>query len=673
MLLAQRRSIVDFFIQNIMLFITIVSIIPIILLWSYEVYGISIGVIIILLLATYTVITTTIGMVEALRNGQVGVDLLAVVAIISTVAVHEYWASWAIVLMIASGEAIENYAQSKAESNLIKLVQSAPQTAHIVSESDIANLNQTLEMTDFKTVDVAQVQKNDVLVVLPGEIVPVDGVLLSASAVVNNSAINGESLPVEVLSGKALLSGAVNGSTVFCMKATSVAKDSQYQRIIALVDTARNSRAPIVKTADIMALPFTVLSFAIAGIAWAVTGVPLRFAQVLVLATPCPLLISAPVACMAGTGRLARSGIIIKSQEILEELSRVTHVFFDKTGTLTKAKPEVIRVDLPEGETTQYSKNEILIYAGMLESYCVHILANGISSAAFAVLKSLQQEMSNNNTEIDGRDALSNQVSAEFKSIVQDFASVQVEQVKENSGDGVSGIINGHAIRVGRFAYATANEFGFQTVNKVTRFQELQADEMSAYVSIDGVLCGRIVLRDMPRKESSNTVEQLHALGIEQITMLTGDKKKSALTIAQQVGIDDVRYGLFPEDKVKAVQEVADSGVSMMVGDGVNDAPVLASANIGVAMTSGETTASSQTAQVVIMNDDISNVANAVIIARNTQRVLMQSIALGLGSAVICMLLAAFNFIPVVVGAFIQEIIDIVSILWALTAMREKD
>lgn len=640
------------------------------------------------------VIDTVRGMIDDLRHGQVGVDVLAVVAILSTVAVAEYWASWAVTLMITSGEAIEEYAQAKAERSLTALMEAAPQTAHVVNlpgvgrgfaadkgdSSDgfrrVGLASTAAAAHRFDTVPVEQVQLGDVLMVLPGETVPVDGELLSGTATLDLSNINGEPVPREVFAGARVMSGAVNGSTALTMRATQVAADSQYQRILELVASAQESRPAVVKTADRLAVPFTVLSLVIAGIAWAMSGIPTRFAQVLVLATPCPLLIAAPVAYIAGTGRLAAAGVLIKAQDVLENLGRVTQVFFDKTGTLTVKQPQVVRVEMLPGAATRLNEDHVLMMAGAVESYSVHILSKGIAKAGAEALARLRQRFE------DGQ-RLCPEPEASWPGHGREYPVIK--NINEDAGKGVSGEVNGHAVRVGRLSFAAAGEEGFLAVDRTapsrseddlrTRFGLLQPDEMASYVSVDGRLIARIVLRDVPRANAKAVLAKLHELGVTKLAMLTGDKRASANIIASEVGIDEVHAELFPEDKVAAVKAATGTGktVTMMVGDGVNDAPVLAVADIGVAMTDGTSTAASESAQVVIMNDNIAAVPRAIAIARRTKRVMLQAVIAGLVLATIGMIAAAFNLIPVVVGAFLQEAIDVVSILWALTALIDRD
>lgn len=774
-----------------MLPIVIVSALPIALLWDFRPWDKpfwfvdpSIGQWIVIVLVAYTVIDTLRGMIDDIRHGHVGVDILAVVALLSTMAVGEYWASWVVVLMVFSGSAIEAYAEDKAKNNLTALMEAAPQIAHVAdlpgvgsgahaasgSDDDARTMSRIdrvmaadatepdarttgdagadIAHAPYRTVPVDQVRLGDVLIVLPGETVPVDGELLSGSATLDLSNINGEPVPREVFAGARVMSGAINGSATLTMRATELARDSQYQRIIELVSSAQESRATVVKTADLMAVPFTVISFVIACTAWIVSADPTRFAQVLVLATPCPLLIAAPVAYIAGTGRLAKAGIIIKTQEVLENLGRVSHVFFDKTGTLTVKKPQVVRVEIAGAESsdtvppaaqgasasarsgrrpyTGLGADHILMYAGVVESYSVHILAKGITTGGTAVMDRLKERAANGET-----------LAMEDEWLVDARSYPVVCGVTEDAGNGVSGEVNGHRIRVGRFAFVTATEDGTAaaqtagtpdvagrgaadaggfraTVDAARRRQEAKAsalaarkltvaqmfgelapDEMATYVAVDGELAARIVLKDVPRANAKESLDKLRGMGVERLTMLTGDKRASADIIASEVGINDVHAELFPEGKVQAivdakrenpkrqpwwdklivrfVGESTTRSITMMVGDGVNDAPVLAAADIGMAITDGTSTAASESAQVVIMNDDIAAVPRAVAISRRTKRVMIQAVCLGLGLALVGMIAAAFNLIPVVIGALMQEAIDVVSILWALTALIDKD
>lgn len=735
--------------------------------------SLTIGQSIITCLVLYTCVKSLLSMIDDLMHGTLGIDLLAFVALLATLCIGEFWASYLIVVMVFTGGAIEDFAQDAAQKNLSLLVNASPQTAHLMTlpgivcgesceqcalldhscfrkVSDESSLEALQEHKDFtscesckkcnnnskecpilqdvksssqlqryKTVPVEDLKIGNVIVVLPGETVPVDGELLSGSAVLDTSAINGESLPREVFAGAQVLSGCVNGGVVLIMRVTKLSQNSQYQKIMKLVESARSSKAAVVRFADMLSVPFTVISFVIAFSAWAASGQALRFAQVLVLATPCPLLIAVPVAFMAGTGRLAKLGIVVKSQDVLEQLSCVSDVFFDKTGTLTVKQPQVVRVDLANhkydadsadsvNQENSELQNRILMFAGVLETYSQHILAGGIAKA--------------------GADLWQNT----HPSAVPQLPSVRkypvISGVKETAGQGICASVDGVNVRVGRKSYVLNVPAGcleeksqaaedkdtranvenienaedaknVENVSKIEiNFEELSADEMATYVSFDGKLVGRIVLKDVPRENAKSTIQKLKELGVRSISMLTGDGLQAAQTIAKSVGIERVKANLLPQDKLDCIKQhysgykseedcgrfgsfgifsrfmhkKKDKRVTMMVGDGVNDAPVLAAANIGVALTDGTDTAASECVQVVIMNNNIYAVANAVSVAKHTKRVMIQAVMLGIGLAVISMIAAAFGLIPAVLGAMMQEMIDVVSILWALTALKGK-
>lgn len=667
--------------------------------------SLSIGKTIIAILVLYTSVISLRNMIKHLLHGTLGIDLLAFVALLATLCIGEFWASYLIVVMVFTGDAIEDFAHMKAQRNLSLLVSASPQTAHLMTlpgivcgesceqcalldhshfrkvsnESSIGALQEPKDFTScesckkcnnnskecpilqdvksssqlqrYKTVPVEDLKIGNVIVVLPGETVPVDGELLSGSAVLDTSAINGESVPREVFAGASVLSGCVNGGVVLIMRVTKLSEHSQYQKIMQLVESARSSRAAVVRFADMLSVPFTVLSFLIAGFAWGFSGDVLRFAQVLVLATPCPLLIAVPVACMAGTGRLAKLGIVVKSQDVLEQLSRVTDVFFDKTGTLTVKQPQVVNVEVID--TTQKA-DRIVMLAGVLETYSQHILAGGIAKAGSVLWDRTHPS------------------STPQLPSVREYPVVH--SVKETAGQGIQGVVDGVLVRVGRHKYVTEQNTD-QTIGK-----SLAADEMATYVSFDGVLVGRIVLKDVPRDNAKSTIDALRTLGARSISILTGDSLQAATTIGKSVGIDTIYADLLPQDKLAHVKKEIygssknkkNSTVTMMVGDGVNDAPVLAASDIGVAVTDGTDTAASECAQVVIMNNDISSVASAIRVAKHTKRVMVQSVLMGIGLAIISMLFAAFGFIPAVIGAMMQEAIDVVAIMWALTALRER-
>ena len=550
------------------------------------------------------------GMVADLRAGNHGIDLLAVTAIASTVAVGEYWAALVVCLMLSGGEALEDYAAGRARRELTGLLQNAPRTAH--------RLGPDGRPTD---VPVDEVLVGDRLLVRPFEVVPVDGVLESDDATLDESSLTGESLPVEHARGDALLSGALNGGDAIELRATAAAADSQYQRIIALVREAQDSKAPFVRLADRVAVPFTLFAFVLAVAAWLVSGDPVRIAEVLVVATPCPLIIAAPVAFMAGMSRSARAGIIVKSSGTLEQLARARTAAFDKTGTLTHGQPQVTRVD-----ADGLDPEDLLLLAAAVEQYSSHPLAEAVVERARGTGRTVPSAV----------------------------------DVVETTAHGVRGTVDGRVVVVGKAGWvAQATGAAPATTNGDTRI----------HVSVDGRLAGSITLADELRTETAATMAALHRAGIRTTMMLTGDGTQVARRIAAEAGIDDVRAELLPQDKVDAVRSAPLRPV-MMVGDGVNDAPVLAVADVGIAMGARGASAASESADVVITVDDLSRAPRAVQIGRRTLRVAWQSIGMGVGLSVALMLVAATGSLPALAGAWLQEAVDLTTILWALLAVR---
>ena len=551
------------------------------------------------------------GMVDDLRAGSYGIDLLAVTAIGSTVAVGEYWAALVVCLMLSGGEALEDYAAGRARRELTGLLENAPQTAH--------RLDGGGSMSDVPVEDVAA---GDLLLVRPFEVVPVDGVLESTGATLDESSLTGESLPVDRSRGEQLLSGAVNGGEAIEVRATATADESQYQRIVQLVREAQDSKAPFVRLADRVAVPFTLFALALAVGAWVVSGDPARMAEVLVVATPCPLIIAAPVAFMGGMSRSARNGIIVKDSGTIERLARVRTAAFDKTGTLTYGEPRVTGVHAVGTGAT-----ELLALAAAVEQYSGHPLAAAIVDAARA-----------DGGTLPGAD-----------------------DVTEVPANGVRGTVDGRVVVVGKAGFVQ---------RETGREPDLPpAGHTGVHVAVDGRYAGYLALADELRGEARATIASLHRAGVRTTMMLTGDGEHVARHIAGQAGMDDVRAELLPQDKVAAV-EAAPQRPVMMVGDGVNDAPVLAAADVGVAMGARGASAASESADVVVTVDDLARSARAVHIGRRTMRVAWQAIGIGVAMSVGLMLVAAAGMLPAIVGAWLQEVVDLACILWALRAMR---
>jgi len=559
---------------------------------------------------------TLIGMVRDVLRGHVGLDVLAVVAMIATLAVGEYVASLVIVLMLSGGEALEDYASRRAKRELTSLLDRSPQIAHVLvhpqSESD-----------EVQDADAADVRVGDVLLVRPAEIVPVDGALLSDDGSFDESSLTGESLPVSRSAGEEVLSGSVNGSRAVRIRALRRSADSQYQQIVELVKQAQDDRAPTVRLADRFAIPFTAVSLVIAGAAWAISGDPTRFAEVLVLATPCPLLIAAPVAFLGGLSRAAKAGIIIKGGAVIEQLARIRSASFDKTGTLTQGRPDLVAVE----PATGFGDDELLALAASAEQYSSHVLADGIRRAAAA-------------------------------RGIQLHSAVEAHEVATN---GVTAQIDGRSVVVGKPAYVAS--LAPDTVRR-----SIHEGEAVAYVAVDGRFAGTLVLADDPRPESAAVVSWLRSTGIERIAMLTGDARATADAVARVVGITDVHAELLPPEKVHLAAQMRPRPV-MMVGDGVNDAPVLAAADIGIAMGAKGSTAAGEAADAVVLKDSLVGIADAVSIGRHTLRVAYTAIWIGIALSIGLMLVATTGVIPAVAGALIQEGVDLATILYALRAL----
>lgn len=553
-------------------------------------------------------------MVRDILRAHFGLDILALIAMIATLLVGEYIASLVIVLMLSGGEALEDYASRRAARDLTALLDRSPQTAHVLDESaDSAP----------RDVPVDEVVQGMELLVRPSEIVPVDGVLLSAHASFDESSLTGESVPVSREAGDEVLSGVVNGSNAVRIRALRRSADSQYQQIIALVHEAQESKAPTVRLADRFAVPFTLVSLLIAGIAWWIAGDPLRFAQVLVLATPCPLLIAAPVAFLGGLSRSAKEGVIVKGGGVIEQLARVRSAAFDKTGTLTQGRPELIEVRAAGG----VDADEVLRLAASAEQYSSHVLAEGVRRAA----------------------------------VDRGLRLAPAAHAEEIATNGVTATIEGRVVVVGKPAYVAS-------LAPDTRRTELASGQLAAYVAIDGRFAGALVLADAVRPDAAAVVEGLRQRGIERIVMLTGDADATAAAIAAPLGVNEVHAELLPGQKVSLAAEMTPRPL-LMVGDGVNDAPVLAAADIGVAMGARGSTAAGEAADAVVLKDSLLPVLRAVDIGRHTLRVAYAAIWIGIVLSVGLMLIAATGIIPAVAGAFIQELVDLATILYALRAL----
>lgn len=567
--------------------------------WVFSVYALAIAA------------WQAVGMVRDILRGHWGLDILAVTAIVATVLVGEYVAALLVVLMLSGGEALEDYASRRAKRELDALLTRAPQLAHRMQGADIVDIR------------ADEVRPGDVLLVRPSEIVPVDATLSSVEASMDESSITGESVPAEKLAGDQVLSGSVNGQLAVEIIASATAAESQYQQIVALVAEAADSKAPVVRLADRYAVPFTVFSLALAGVAWWLSGDPVRFAEVLVLATPCPLLIAAPVAFIGGMSRAARNGVIVKGGGVLEQLASAKTAVFDKTGTLTYGAPTLVAIRPENG----FGADELLGLVASAEQYSSHVLAASMIDAA------------------RGRG----------------IRLFEADRASEQATNGVQATIEGRDVVVGKFAFVAEHA---PDAARTTIAQ----GELAVYVGIDGRFAGALLASDRVRDNAKATLDRLGELGVRETMMLTGDAQATADHIAAEIGITSVRAECLPADKVHEVAAVARRPV-IMVGDGVNDAPVLAAADVGIAMGAKGATAASESADAVILVDDISRTAKAVEIGRDTVRIALQSIWLGIIVSVALMIIAAFGLIPATVGALLQEVVDLATILAALRAI----
>lgn len=573
--------------------------------WLFSVFAVIVAVI------------EAVQMTKQLRAGVVGIDILAIIAIISTVAVGEFFASLIIVLMVSGGKALEDFAQGRARRELDALLAREPQVAH----------RQVPDSDRFEDIAAGDVLVGDVILVRSGEVVPVDGRLGSASAAFDESSLTGESMPVTRVTGEEVLSGSINGNASATITATALARDSQFQAIVALVEAASSNRAPVVRLADRYAVPFTVVSLAIGVVAWVASGDPVRFAEVLVLATPCPLVLAAPVAFMGGMSRAARSGIIVKGGGVLEILARARTAVFDKTGTLTFGRPTITRILASE----PWDEPGLLAFVASAERVSSHVLAASIVSAAES----------------------------------RGLSLLPVEGSSEVAAQGITAQIDGRLVAIGTLVFVA------EAASDV-RDAPLRPGELAIYVAIDGKFAGTIVASDPVRDNARETIATLRGLGVRDVVMLTGDAQSTAASVAVALGITNFRADCLPVDKVNALRAITDRPV-VMVGDGVNDAPVLAAADVGIAMGARGATAASESAAAVILIDDISAVGRAIEIGTDTVRIALQSIWLGIALSIGLMLIATFGVIPATLGAGIQEIVDLATILNALRAIRPRE
>jgi heavy metal translocating P-type ATPase len=559
---------------------------------------------------------------RSILRGHFGIDIIAVVAIVSSLVLHQYVAGSVILLMLSGGEALEVYALRRARRELKHLVDQAPRFAHRQQGSDI----------DDVSVDV--LVPGDTVLVKPGEAVPVDGQVISGRAMVDESKLTGEAMPVEKSQGSQVMSGSVCNDGVLTIRVVKTSGDSKYQQIIRLVREAEEQKAPFVRLADRFSVWFTIVSFSLAGLAWYLSGDPQRVLAVLVVATPCPLILATPIAFASGISRAAKRGIIVKNGGALEKLGTARCFVFDKTGTLTLGIPSLLRIE----SSGTMSESELLSLAASLDQLSAHILAR-------ALVRHAREK---------------------------GVALVLPENFTESFGDGVHGTIGGLRYALGRLSFLERSGVRIPSEISATHDAARARGEITVYLADNKEIIGVLFFSDVVRDDVKDLFHRLSSLGIEKVVMLTGDKAAVAHKLGEKVGIpaENIQAECLPEDKVRAVRNLrATHAPVVMVGDGVNDAPAIAAADVGVALGAHGSTASSEAGDVVIMLERIDRVGEALCIGHNVLRIALQSIGIGIGLSLILMVIAAFGYIVPVAGALLQEIIDIIVILNALRVL----
>jgi heavy metal translocating P-type ATPase len=554
---------------------------------------------------------------------HMGVDTIALVAMVGALALGELLAGVVIGLMFSGGLALEEIASTRARRELTTLVERAPKKARL----RVAD--------DFRDVPVERVRAGDVALVRTGEVIPVDGTILSPEAVVDTSALSGEPLPVTVKQGMAVLSGTANAGPPFEVRADRPAAESAYTALVRLVEEAETERAPLVRIADRYAGFFLPATMLVAGLAWALSGDPVRGLAVVVVATPCPLILAAPIALISGLSRAARAGVVVKGSRAIETLGQVRTILFDKTGTLTVGTPEVREIATRPG----VDEVELLRLAASVDRMSAHVLGEALVRAA---------------------------AEAELELTIP--AGIQ-----EDPGQGIVGSIDGHRVAVGSRSFLRGEGVPTEEIASAAIISGRGSGEARVHVAIDGKVAGVIAMADELRSDARGIVEQLRSEGVRHVAMVSGDRRSVAERIGREIGVDRVYSEQSPEDKLEVVRRLHDDpelGPVMMVGDGVNDAPALALADLGIAMGVAGATVSSETADAVITVDRIDRVADAVHAGRRALAIARQSVFVGMGLSLTAMGVAAFGYLPPVAGALLQEGIDLAVILNALRALR---
>jgi heavy metal translocating P-type ATPase len=560
--------------------------------------------------------------VARLLRRELGVDIVALLALAGALALHEFLAGAVIGLMVATGRALEDYAAGRAEHELSSLIQRAPKSAQRYEDSKLVET------------PVERIARGDRVLVRPGDVVPVDGIVQGGSAVLDESALTGEARPVERLAGDRVASGTVNAGPAFDLVAVASAGESTYAGIVRLVSEARRSKAPFARLADRYALTFVPVTLVVAGTTWAVTGNPIGALAVLVVATPCPLLLATPIAIVSGISRAAGRGILIKNGGALEALAKARNVLFDKTGTLTMGSPRVAEIALLAGDV---DADELLRLAASLDQVSSHVFAGAIVRAA------------------------------RERGLVLEFP----KDAAEHAGDGIEGRVGGRNMGVGRLDWI-GRAFPIPAEAHAMRRRAALEGASCAFVAGDGRVLGALLLDDPIRPDTPRTLRSLRRAGIANLVLVTGDHPAVADTIGAALGVDRVFAERAPAEKVAAVHEARATGTTVMIGDGINDAPALAAADVGVAMGARGATSSSEAADVVLVADRLEGLAEGLGIAKRTMSIARQSALLGMTLSFGAMGLAAAGILKPVAGAFVQEGIDVLAIVSALRALRGK-
>ncbi len=565
------------------------------------------------------VLSLLVSMIRAFVAGRMGIDAVAFVSMTAALVLGETLAGIVVAVMYAGGNVLEDYAVARAERDLKALVDRAPRTAHRKCG------------TALDDVPIEQIKIGDSLVVRGGEVVPVDGLVTSQGAVLDEAAVTGEPIPVNRRCGEAVVSGSINAGETFELNATATAGESTYAGIVRLVTSAQTAKAPFIRLADKYALLLLPVTLVLAAAAWLLSGDPVRGLAVLVAATPCPLILAAPVAFIAGVSQAARQGILIKGGGPLEALARTHTVMFDKTGTLTVGGARLVAIEIAPGENA----DEVLRLAASLEQASQHVVAAAIVTAARG------------------------------KGLVLALPS----KVRESMGAGLEGVVEGRTISVGSHGLVHGNRKPEDWAVRALR-RAAWRSALSVFVAIDGRTVGALLLGDELRRETPRAVAALRSAGVARIVMVTGDRADAAETIGAALDLDAVLADRVPSDKVDAVVVEQRLNPTVMVGDGINDAPALAAANVGIAMGARGASASSEAADIVILVDRLDRVSDAVVIARRTRAIAVQSIIAGMSMSGLAMGAAAVGWLTPVAGALLQEAIDVAVILNALRALR---